>query len=140
MSEANKAIARRFLDEVWNKPNLAIFDELTLYPPLPAARPFWAAFPDIRATLDDPIAEGDKVVSRVTFHATHRGAFAGVAPTHKPVHFTEIFMHRLEEGKLAERWSDYDQATVLHQMGAIPSHWTHQGWVAAWLAAQGRDG
>ena len=132
--------ALRFLDEVWNKHNLPIFDELTLYPPLPAARPFLAAFPDIRATIDDQIAEGDKVVSRVTFHATHRGALAGVAPAHQPVHFTEIFIHRLEEGKIAERWSVYDLATVLHQIGAIPSHWTHQGWVAAWLAAQGRDG
>jgi predicted ester cyclase len=131
MLEANKAIVRRFLDELWNKHNLDILDELTLYPRNPAARPFFAAFPDIHATIDDQIAEGDKVVSRVTFHATHQGEFAGVAPTHQPVHFTEIFIHRLEGGKLAERWSVYDLASLLHQIGAIPSQWTHQGWVAS---------
>ena len=136
MSEANKALVRRFLDELWNQHNLAIIDELTLYPPNPAARPFFAAFPDIRVTIDDQIAEGDKVVSRVTFQATHQGEFAGVAPTHHPVHFTEIFIHRLQDGKLTARWSVYDLATILHQIGATPHQWTHQGWVSSWVAAQ----
>ena len=91
------------------------------------------------APADDQIAEGDKVVSRVSFHATHQGEFAGVAPTHKAVSCTEIFVHRLERGKLAERWSMYDLASLLHQIGAIPHHWTHQGWVASLLGSQARD-
>ena len=131
MSEANKAIVRRFLDALWNQHHLGIFDELALYPPNPAARDLLAAFPDLRMTIDDQIAEGDRVVTRVTFHGTHQGAFAGAPPTNKPVCFVEIFIYRLEGGKLAARWSVYDRARLLHQIGAIPSHMTHQGWVAS---------
>jgi predicted ester cyclase len=134
MSEENKAVVRRFLDALWNQHNLAIFDELTLYPRNPAARAMLTAFPDLHVTIDDQIAEGDKVVSRVTFHGTHQGEFAGVAPTYKSVRFTEIFIYRLEAGKLAERWSVYDRASLLHQIGAISHHLTHQGWVATLLA------
>jgi hypothetical protein len=135
MSEANKAVVRRFLNELWNQHHLDIFDELALYPPNPAARDLLAAFPDLRMTIKDQIAEGDRVVTRVTFYGTHQGTFVGMPSTNKPVSFEEIFIYRLERGKLAERWSVYDRASLLHQIGAIPSHMTHQGWLAS-LATQ----
>jgi predicted ester cyclase len=84
MSDPNTAIVRRFLDELWNKHHLDSVEGLTLYPRNPAARPFLAAFPDVQATIDDQIAAGDNVVSRVTVQATHQGGVAGVAQRPNP--------------------------------------------------------
>jgi steroid delta-isomerase-like uncharacterized protein len=78
-----------------------------------------AAFPDIQITVEDQIAEGDKVVVRWTDTGTHMGTFAGVAPTGKPLLLTGIDILRIANGKIVERWSEYDMLSVLEALGAI---------------------
>ena len=105
MSEENKAIVRRFLDELWNKDNQGITAELATasYPSPGAARELLAAFPDLQLTVDDQIAEGDKVVTLTTTAGTHKEEYQGIAPTNKHISFKGVFVHRLEGGKLADR-------------------------------------
>jgi steroid delta-isomerase-like uncharacterized protein len=136
--EANKAIVRRWMEEVWNRGNLAVLDELIGpdYVLHGAADPdaprgpegakqitaaFRAAFPDMRGTIDDLIAEGDKVVCRWTAQATHQGSFAGVPPTQRPVTFSGIEIVRIAEGRIAEGWDEVDIAGILDQIGAAPA-------------------
>ena len=96
MSEENKAIEGRFIEEVLNKKNLAAADELVAedfveLDPFPGQeqgreglkqvlRMLFAAFPDLQWTIEELIAEGDKVVNRFTWHGTHRGEFLGIPP------------------------------------------------------------
>ena len=82
--------------------------------------PWFAGFPDSQMTIEDLIAEGDKVVYRGTIRGTHRGAFMGIAPTGKHVTFTGIAIFRVEEGKIAELWQNLDTLGLLQQLGAIP--------------------
>jgi len=79
------------------------------------------AFPDLHYTIEDMIAEGDKVVVRLTFSGTHRGEFMGVAPTNKRVTTTAIFIQRIVSGKLVEEWSNADLLGFFQQLGVIPS-------------------
>jgi steroid delta-isomerase-like uncharacterized protein len=90
-----------------------------------AYEPWFAGFPDTQATVEDMIAEGDKVVARYTMRGTHRGAFMGIAPTGKHVTLTSISINRIEEGKMAEMWDNSDVLGLLQQLGAIPQ--TAQG-------------
>ena len=119
MSEENKAIVRRFLDELWNKRNRAILDELATPSYTLAGDALRSAFTDLRLTVDDQIAEGDKVVTRWTMTGTHTGEFEGVASTGKQVTFTGIFIHRIEGGKLAERWTAASALGVQQQLGVV---------------------
>jgi predicted ester cyclase len=82
--------------------------------------PWFAAFPDAQFTLEDLIAEGDKVTFRATLRGTHRGEFMGIAPTGKHVTMTAIGIGRIEEGKIAEGWQSTDVLGLLQQLGAIP--------------------
>ena len=122
MSEENKAIVSRFLDELWNKQNLAIRDELAAprYPSALSADAIRAGFPDVRITVEDQIAEGNKVVTRWTMKGTHKGEYEGVAPTEKQVTMTGIFIHQVEDGKLVDRWNQGDQLGLLQQIGGVP--------------------
>ena len=79
-----------------------------------------AAFPDSQITVEDQIAEGDKVTTRYTIRATHRGEFMGIAPTGKHVTVTGIAIFRVEEGKIAELWDNQDVLGLMQQLGAIP--------------------
>ncbi|GAA1658858.1 ester cyclase [Nonomuraea maheshkhaliensis] len=79
------------------------------------------AFPDIRVTVEDVIAEGDKVVSRNTVTGTHQGEFRGLAPTDRSVTYGEIFIARFEDGRIAELWGVVDVFSQLKQLGAIPA-------------------
>jgi steroid delta-isomerase-like uncharacterized protein len=131
--EENKALVRRFIDAV-NHDNLAVFDELFApdfvprdtvvpIPPGPAGiRQLFAAvrraFPDLHETLDDVLAEGDKVMARWTVRATHRGAFAGIPPTGKPVVWRGMFVLRVVDGTFREVWQVHDQLGLLQQLGA----------------------
>lgn len=81
----------------------------------------FAAFPDIGATIEDTIAEGDKVVIRKVWSGTHQGPFMGVEPTGKRVHFEGIVIWRIEGGKLAERWAQIDRLALMQQLGVAPS-------------------
>jgi predicted ester cyclase len=79
---------------------------------------FVEAFPDIRLTVEDIMADGDMVAARVSFHGTHRGAFQGIPPTNRQVAFTSIELDRMVDGKVAEHWVELDLLGLLHQLGA----------------------
>ena len=80
-----------------------------------------SAIPDLRITLEDDIAEGDKVVSRWRAQGTHQGELMGIAPTGNQVTITGITIHRIEEGKIVEEWENWDALGLMQQIGAIPS-------------------
>jgi len=135
-AEETKAIVERFWDEVWNKKNLAIGDEL-----LPdnvvlhnfgavvegreawkrSMTPFFTGFPDLDITLEFTITEEDKVAVRWTATGTHNGDFRGIAPTGKRVRISGVAIYRVAGGKIVEGWSQPDTLGLLQQIGAIPS-------------------
>lgn len=82
---------------------------------------FRAAFPDTQYIIEDMIAEGDKVAFRVTWRATHKGAFMGIPPTDKKVTVTDIHFERIEQGKIVERWLESDTLGLLQQLGVVLS-------------------
>jgi len=135
-TEENKAIVRRFWEE-FNKKNLAVVDELYaanfvfhragmedirgsegLKQYLATAL---TAFPDFHYTVEDMVAEGDKVVVRLTGTGTHQGEFQGIAPTGKQVTLTATQVHRLVGGKFVETWAVADMLGLMQQLGAIPT-------------------
>ena len=134
MSEANKALVRRWFNEVWNEGRAETIDELMAadsrvhglgdLPSGPAGfKPFHAAFrnafPDMQITLDDLVAEGDKVASRFTATATHRGDGLGFPATNRPARFTGMGCIRVRNGKLVEGWNNFDQLGMLQQLGVV---------------------
>jgi predicted ester cyclase len=78
------------------------------------------AFPDLHITVEDTIAEGDKVVGRNSITGTHRGDYMGLSPTGKRVVYGEIFIFRFAEGQVAEIWGVVDVVAQLRQLGALP--------------------
>jgi steroid delta-isomerase-like uncharacterized protein len=78
------------------------------------------AFPDLHVTVEDLIAEADKVVGRNTVTGTHEGEYMGLQPTGKPVTYREIFIFRVTDGRIAETWGVVDVLSQLKQLGAIP--------------------
>jgi serine phosphatase RsbU (regulator of sigma subunit) len=131
-AEENKAIFRRYAEEVGNQLNLEIVDEI--FERYIAHQPdgstlergpedvkrfhgeFHSAFPDFRISIEDQIAEGDKVVSHYTIRGTHQGEFRGMAPTGKEVELKGITIFRFsEEGKVVETWDSYDQLSLMRQ-------------------------
>jgi predicted ester cyclase len=132
-TEENKAVARRFLNEIFNKGNFdyadEVYDENVI-----AHTPFGdikgrdglkqfnmliKAFPDIVMTIEDQVAEGDKVVNRFTFTGTHEGEFMGIAPTGKSFKFSGINIQVIVDGKFIEGWSVMDILSLDQQLGAI---------------------
>jgi steroid delta-isomerase-like uncharacterized protein len=79
------------------------------------------AFPDEQTTFEDQIAEGDTVVSRMTSTATHRESFQGIPPTGRRVTVTGIWIDRVADGQIVERWGQIDMLGLLQQLGAIPA-------------------
>lgn len=79
-----------------------------------------SAFPDEQTTFEDQIAEGDKIVSRMTSRATHAGEFQGIPPTGKKITVTGIWIDRVADGKIAERWGQVDMLRVMQQLDALP--------------------
>jgi steroid delta-isomerase-like uncharacterized protein len=134
----NKAQARRLVEEIFNRGNLAVIDELVspdfvereLLPPgTPAGREgvkqltvmFRSAFPDFKVTIDDAIGEGDRVVIRETWTGTQRGEFMGIPSTGKHVSFGVIDILRFAGGKIVEHWGQMDSMGLMTQLGAIPT-------------------
>ncbi len=134
--EENKAVELRFFEEVVNKGNLAVIDELVAAnfvdrAALPGAasdregyKQFFAAvhsaFLDFHSTLEDMIAEGDKVVQRFTVRGTHKGEWMGIAPTGKQIEVGGIAIHRLAGGKIVEDWASMDMLSMMQQLGVAP--------------------
>ena len=79
-----------------------------------------AAFPDLRYTADDMIAEGNTVVTRWTMYGTHKNEFNGIPATNKAIVLTGVSIDRLAGGKIVETWQFYDAMTMLQQLGAFP--------------------
>ena len=79
------------------------------------------AFPDLHVTVEDVIAEDDKVVARDTVTGTHRGEYMGIRPTGKSITYNEIFIARFADGRIAETWGVVDVLSQMRQLGAIPA-------------------
>ena len=139
-TEDNKALVRRFIEEVWNQRNLAIFDELTASnflfhdPDLPTVRTYedfkqWiieslTAFPDLHLTIEEQIAEGDQVVTRWTSRGTHTGDLVKPMPlpaTGKQVTISGTDIARFAGGKVIELWHLADALSYMQQLGVIPA-------------------
>jgi len=131
-TEQNKAVARRWYEEGSNKHNVAVIDELftegfvTHNPVIPGGnlegfKQFVASADllDLRTTVEDMIAEGDKVVARFVVQGTPRGNFMGIPATGKSFTLTAIDILRFEDGKIAEHWLESDQLGMLQQLGVI---------------------
>ena len=137
MSEENKQLLRRWFEEVWNKGRADAIDEmfaengiahgLSDDPANPITgprdfRPFHAvfreAFPNLMIVVEDMVAEGDKVAARCSVRAKHEGEFMGRAATQAPVEFTGIAIVRIENGKIAEAWNNFDFMTMHKQLAS----------------------
>ncbi len=135
-AEENKALVRRFVDEVQSAGNIDAIDELCSpefvnHSAPPGVPPncegvkqltamFRRAFPDSYFIVEDMIAEGDKVVSRKTFHGTHEGEFMGIPPSGRSVSMGLIDIVRVSEGRVVEHWSMGDNLGLMQQLGVIP--------------------
>lgn len=132
-TEENKAMNRRFFEEVVNKQNVAAVDKLLspnmvahiLPPEIPPTRDgvkiftgaLFTAFPDAHATIMDQIAEGDKVTVRLTLTGTHKGMFNGIPPTGKKFEIQAIDVWRYDNGKGTEVWGGPDPMKIMQQLG-----------------------
>jgi predicted ester cyclase len=132
-SEQQKAIVRRFFDEVWNQQKLEVIADIfastiilnghpidrTVLAQIIASRR--AAFPDIQVTVEDQLADGDQVATRRTWRGTQQGTYRGIAPTGKHVTWMQIGMVRFVEGRIVEDWVIADEVSLLEQLGALPT-------------------
>jgi steroid delta-isomerase-like uncharacterized protein len=135
MSPDNKALVRRSIEEAVNKGNLAVIDDVAapnyVYHEPTAGEVrgpdglkkliamYRTAFPDVRMTIDDQIAEGDRVVTRWTVSGTHKGELMGIAPSGKQITVTGIVITRVANGKVVEEWENYDALGMMRQIGAV---------------------
>jgi predicted ester cyclase len=122
--EENKTLVRREQEELWNHTgDLHAAEELFAADQAEAAKHqaahFRRGFPDVISTIEDIIAEGDKVVARWRSRATHRGEYMGTAASGKEVQFTGISIYRIEGGKIAQSWSVEDEYGLMAQIGAV---------------------
>jgi steroid delta-isomerase-like uncharacterized protein len=131
-----KVLVRRLFEEVWNQGNLAAIDELfapsyiRYDPAAPEAKGLAGfkqlvvmlrtAFPDLHFTLEEVIAEDDKVMTRALLRGTHRGEYLGIAPTGKPVAVMGMVVLRVTQGKFQEGWLMMDNLGLLQQLGVVP--------------------
>lgn len=135
----NKEITRRIYEEAWSKGDLSVVDEITA-PDFACAnttvspdsirrgadfikasvRGWRAAFPDIRATVEDQLAEGDRVAVRFTISGTHEGEIYGVPPTGNRMRLTGISIFRIVDGVFMQAWGAGDMLELLRQLDAAP--------------------
>ena len=137
MSEENKATLRKLIEEGFVKGNIGVVDELVGaniidHSPMPGQAPgpqglkdamsmFHGAFPDLQVTIEDMIAEGEKVVARVTTRGTHQGEFMGIQATNKKIEIGEMHIVRFAGGKMVEHWGQEDGLGMMQQLGVIPT-------------------
>ena len=135
-TQTNKALVRRFYDQVLNGRHIEAIDELAVtgyneHDPLPGQREGREGLKDRVSmladglaptfTIEDIIAEGDRVVVRWTNSARHVGHFLGIPPTGRSCAIAGIDIYRLKDGRLAEHWHVIDQLTMLQQLGLLPA-------------------
>jgi len=133
--EKNKELLRKAVEEVWNKGNFdnmkeMVSDDFVIHFPgeeirgLENIKTFYTelrkAFPDIRFTIVDQIAEENKVVTRWTGAGTHKGEFKGIPPTGQKVKISAIDIDRISDGKFVECWSNMDELGLMQQLGVMP--------------------
>ena len=145
-AEENKAIARRYWDEVWSTGNVAMVDEFVAPDSLfhsggridsrdnetrkQGTTRWRTSVPDFRATIEDIFAEGDKVVVRWTVRGTHRGNIEigapmriTIPPTGKQISFVGMDIFHFRGGKIVEAWRIWDRLGLLQQLGVVPTVW-----------------
>lgn len=137
MSEQNKISEQTLIEEVWNRGNFAIVDQLVSpdfrgHSASPETdtrgtdgyRAYYqalrAAFPDMHFAIEDQIAEGDKVVTRWTARGTHQGDYAGIPATGRAGVIIGVTTDRIADGKVVECWTSLDELGLLQQLGVIP--------------------
>lgn len=138
MSEENKALVRRWFEEVWNKGREEAIEEMfaadavahglggegggdlrgpadfkTLF------HTFRGAFPDIQVAVEETIAEGDLVAARCTVRGSHRGDQLGFLATEQPAEFSGLCMVRVRDGQIVEAWNNFDFLSMYQQLGAL---------------------
>jgi predicted ester cyclase len=134
-AQENKAIVRRLYEEAITQKKPEVFDEIMSpdiidHAPFPEQAPglegfkgafalVFSAFPDYQSTVEDQIAQGDKVVTRFSSEGTHQGEFMGIAPTGNRVRVTGIDIDRVVEGKIVEHWSEADLLGMMTQLEVI---------------------
>jgi steroid delta-isomerase-like uncharacterized protein len=136
MSEQNKATVRQFIEDVFNTGNIAAADRFMAanyreHNPWPGyaetldgfkqgLTDFRTAFPDLNLTIEDVIAEDDRVVLRVSLRGTHKGDFMGAGATGREVSVRVIDIVRLADGKIVEHWDVMDELGMMQQLGLVP--------------------
>ena len=139
LTETNKTVSRRFFEEVFGNGKLNLLDEIIAkdhvnngpgsLPGLPTGPEgakqivtlYRNAFPDVQFTIDEQLAEGDKVMTRWTAHGTHQGELQGLPATGKSSTVTGIAVDRIVDGKIAETWGIFDYFAMMQQLGVIPT-------------------
>lgn len=135
MSQENVVLIKRWFEEVWNNGREEAIDEMLSEDGIahgladengeelrgasgfkPFFRNFRASFPDIRVTVEDTVAEGDKVAARCSVRATHRGDTLGYAATQRPVAIDGITIVHIRDGKIVEAWNNFDFQTLFRQI------------------------
>ena len=137
-TEQNKALVRQLVEEAINQGNISAIDELLipdfveheeLPPGIPPGREapkvlftmLRSAFPDLKATIEHLIAEGDEVVLHMTWTGTHEGEFMGIPPTGKRISINVIDILGMAEGKFVEHWGVMDSMAMMQQLGVVPA-------------------
>ena len=140
-TEQNKSIVRRWIEEGWNKGNPAMINQVyapdyVQHEPSPVpvtsrealkqyVSAYLAAFPDLHFTIDDLVAEGDKVAWRFNSTGTQKGDFMGIPPTGNVGNVTGQVLFRLENNRIVEGWVNIDALGLMQQLGVIPMPQPH---------------
>jgi steroid delta-isomerase-like uncharacterized protein len=135
-AEQNKALVRRFVEEVQSRGNIDALDEIcspefvnhSAPPGVPSncegvkqlTAMFRQAFPDSYFSVEDMLAEGAKVATRKTFHGSHQGEFMGIPPTGQQVSMELIDIVRIADGRVVEHWAVGDNLGMMQQLGIVP--------------------
>jgi steroid delta-isomerase-like uncharacterized protein len=137
MSEENEALVRRYFEQIWDKGNLDLIDELfttdfVRHGPVGTegevrgpegfkglVSSYRSGLPDLRIPIEDLIAEGDRVVTRWTAYGTHQGELLGNAPTGNQANVAGILVDRVSGGKIEEEWVSYDTLHFMQQIGGV---------------------
>jgi steroid delta-isomerase-like uncharacterized protein len=139
MTETNKALVRRWFREVWNEGREATIDELFAESGVayglgdreaevrgpaelkPFVRNLRGILPDLQISIQDIMAEDDKVMVRILLEGTHSGSGLGVPPSGRKIRVAGIVVIRISRGQLVEGWNSWDQLGLLRQIGALPT-------------------